>query len=363
MRLGVAQAIVDHRLVPGDVEIVDGLVVRAGLAPAGQGTAIPGFVDLQVNGFAGVDFVEADSAGYRRAGEALLASGVTAFQPTFITAPEDSLLDAIAEMPVEPIGPRVIGAHLEGPFLSPLRMGAHTDHASRRDPDLALLDRLLSAGRVSQMTLAPELPGALALIAALGKRGVVASCGHSNATAAQAIAAFDHGVSTVTHLFNAMRPFSHRDPGIAGAALARKDVIVQVILDGHHLADETASLIWRAAAGRTALVTDAIAAAGAGDGLFRSGGADVFVEDGAARLAGGTLAGATLTMIVAMRRLCSLGVPLVDAAAAATRVPAAAARRPDLGILRVGHQADVVVLDDRLEIRAVFVAGREELAA
>ena len=146
---------------------------------------------------------------------------------------------ALAEVPRELIGPRMIGVHLEGPFLSPLRLGAHPV-SSRRDPDPALLERLLAAGPVSEMTLAPELDGALDLIDVLNAHGVVASCGHSDATAEQAALAFDRGVATVTHLFNAMRPLGHRDPGIAGAALARDDVVVQVILDGQHLADETA---------------------------------------------------------------------------------------------------------------------------
>ena len=129
--------------------------------------------------------------------------------------------------------------HLEGPFLSPNRLGAHPA-ASRRDPDRSLLERLLAAGPVGYMTLAPELDGALELVDLLHERGIVVSCGHSDATAEQAAAAFDRGVGTVTHLFNAMRPLGHRDPGIAGAALARDDVVVQVILDGHHLAEETA---------------------------------------------------------------------------------------------------------------------------
>ena len=271
MRLGVEAAVVDGLLLRGDVEIVDGRIAAVGVnGSPGRGIAIPGLVDLQVNGIGGVDFASADLAGYRRAGEALLECGVTAFQPTLITAPEADLVAALAEVPREEIGPRVIGAHLEGPFLSPKRLGAHPASA-QRDPDAALLARLLDAGPVSTMTLAPELDGALELIDALTERGVVVSCGHSDATAEEAGRAFDRGAVTVTHLFNAMRPLQHRDPGIAGAALARDDVIVQMILDGHHLADETARVVWRAAAGRVALVSDAIAAARMGDGAFRLG--------------------------------------------------------------------------------------------
>jgi N-acetylglucosamine-6-phosphate deacetylase len=363
MRLGVEAAIVDGTLVPGDVEVADGRVAGVALSPrGGSGIAARGFVDLQVNGFAGVDFAATDLAGYRRAGEALLETGVTAFQPTLITAPEDDLVAALRAVPADAIGPRVLGAHLEGPFLSPKRLGAHPAEA-RRDPDAALLERLLTAGPVATMTLAPELPGALELVDLLHERGVVVSCGHSDATAEEASLAFDRGVGTVTHLFNAMRPLSHRDPGIVGAALARDDVVVQLILDGNHIADETARVVWRAAAGRVALVTDAIAAAGVGDGSYRLGSVDVGVRDGVARRDDGVLAGSVLTMLEAVRNLHLLGVPLVDAIAAATSVPARVVRRPSLGVLTPGGDADIVVLDDRLELRTVLVSGREEVAA
>jgi len=363
MRLGVEAAIVEGELLAGDVEIADGLIVSVGLAPkSGGGIAVPGFVDLQVNGFAGVDFAAADAAGYKTAGDALLESGVTAYQPTLITAPEQDLVAALREVPAEPAGPRILGVHLEGPFLSPNRLGAHPA-AARRDPDRDLLERLLAAGPVGYVTLAPELPGALELVDLLHERGVVVSCGHSDATAADAAAAFDRGVGTVTHLFNAMRPLGHRDPGIAGAALVRDDVIVQVILDGHHLADETAKVVWRTAAGRVALVTDAIAATGTGDGSCRLGGVEVEIRDGVARRADGVLAGSVVTMIEAVRNLHALGASLVDAVAAATSVPARVVRRPELGVLRPGGEADVVVLDDGLEIRRVLRGGREPVAA
>jgi N-acetylglucosamine-6-phosphate deacetylase len=356
-RLGVKAAIVEGALVRGDLAVEDGRVVAAGLERGGRGrgVAVPGFVDLQVNGFGGVDFAVADADGYRSAGEALLATGVTAFQPTLITAPEGELVAALAEVPSGGVGPRILGVHLEGPFLSPRRMGAHPS-AARRDPDLDLAGRLLDAGPVSYVTLAPELPGALELVDFLLARGVVVSCGHSDATAAEAHAAFDRGVRTVTHLFNAMRPLRHRDPGIAGAALTRDDVVVQLILDGVHLADETARLAWRAAAGRFALVTDAI-------GGTRLGNADVQVADGIARRADGTLAGSVLTLPEAVRNLHALGATLVQAVAAVTSVPARVLGRDDVGSLRIGGPADVVVLDDRLEIRSVHVAGREQIAA
>jgi N-acetylglucosamine-6-phosphate deacetylase len=359
MRLGVGAALVDGKLVPGDVEVADGHVASVGLNSAnGKGIASPGFVDLQVNGFAGVDFFSADSEGYRRAGESLLECGVTAYQPTFITSPEEELVAALAEVPDNGASPRILGAHLEGPFIAPERLGTHPAE-SRRDPDRALLERLLAAGHVSHMTLAPELPGAFELIDLLQERGVTVSCGHSNATAAEARQAFARGAKTVTHIFNAMRPFAAREPGLAGAALVSSDVAVQVILDGVHLADDTARLVWQAAGGRVALVTDAIAAAHAGDGAYTLAGIDFEVEDGVARNADRVLAGSTVCMIDAVRNLVSLGASVEDALAAATSVPAKIAGRPDLGTLAPGSAADVVVLDDRLEIVRVLVRGRD----
>ena len=363
MRLGVEAAVVDGVLLRGDVELADGRIVAVGLGGGrGHGLAIPGLVDLQVNGFAGVDFATADRAAYRRAGEALLERGVTAFQPTLITAPADELVAALAELPDYNVGPRVLGAHLEGPFLSPRRLGAHPASA-RRDPDPDLLRRLLAAGPVTEMTLAPELDGALELIEVLHEHGVVVSCGHTDATAEQAERAFERGAATVTHLFNAMRPLGHRDPGIAGAALARDDVVIQLILDGHHLAEETVRIVWRAAAGRVALVSDAMAAAGLGDGTYRLGPVAVQVRDGVARREDGVLAGSTAALLDAVRNLHALGVSLADAVEAATAVPARILQRPELGSLRPGMPADVVVLDDALEVSSVFVGGDALVAA
>jgi N-acetylglucosamine-6-phosphate deacetylase len=363
MRLGVEAAVVHGLLVPGDVEVAEGLIAGYGLpGPNGSGVAVPGFVDLQVNGFAGVDLMCADEDGYRRAGEALLETGVTAYLPTFISAPEEDVLAALGNVPSENRGARILGVHLEGPFLSKERLGIHPPPA-RRDPDPALLERLLGAGRVRMMTLAPELPGADELIDRLLLAGVAVSCGHTDATAEQAMRAFDRGARAVTHIFNAMRPFRHRDPGLAGAALAREDVIVQMILDGVHLAEETARVVWQAAAGRVALVTDSVAAATMGDGSYFLAGSEIEVRDGVARNLDDILAGSALTMIEAVRNLHGLGAPLPEAVAAATAVPARVLGEPDLGRLDVGLPADLVVLDDNLEIERVCVGGEDRVVA
>ena len=363
MRLGVEAALLDGRLVPGDVALDGDRIGAVGLeGPNGRGIAVPGFVDLQVNGFAGIDFLGTDADGYAAAGEALLESGVTAYLPTFITTEEHDLVSALRTVPTaEQRGPRILGVHLEGPFLSPLRLGTHGLPA-RRDPDPALLERLLAAGPVRLMTLAPELPGALELIDLLLERGVTVSLGHSDATAAEAHAAFDRGVRTVTHVFNAMRPLAHRDPGIVGAALARPDVVVQAIIDGVHLDPDIVRLLWRLAGGRLALVTDAIAGAGLGDGTYALGEIEIVVADDVVRREDGVLAGSALTMAEAVRNLVALDVPFERALEAATSVPARVIAEPLLGRIAVGGVADVVVLDDDLEVVRTVVGGETRVA-
>jgi len=363
MRLNVQAALVRGELVPGDVDVEDGVIVAVGLAGGTRGrVAVPGFVDLQVNGYGGVDFLSASTLDYETAGTALLEGGVTAYQPTFITAPEEVTLDALRAMPANGSFPRVVGAHVEGPFISPERLGTHPfEH--RRDPDLALLDRLLDAGRVTEFTLAPELPGADVLIKRLLDREIVVSAGHTNATAAQAHAAFDLGVSTVSHLFNAMRPFRSRDPGIVGVALTRRDVYVQIIVDGHHLAEETVRLVWAAAGGRCALVSDATAGAAGVTGPYQLGDIEIDISDGVPVRGDGVFAGTVLTMIEAVRNLHALGISFEDAIGAATSVPARILGRSDLGVLEPGGLADVVVLDDRLEIVRVLCGGEARVVA
>jgi N-acetylglucosamine-6-phosphate deacetylase len=361
VRLGVGAALVDGRLVKGDVAVEDGRVVEVGLAGGGRGLAAPGFVDLQVNGFAGVDFLSADGAGYSRAGEALLATGVTAYLPTFITSEEADVTSALEAVPDAIHGPRILGVHLEGPFLAPNRLGTHPP-AARRDPDAALLERLLEAGPVRLVTLAPELEGALELVDLLQARGIVVSVGHTDATAAEAHRAFDRGVGTVTHVFNAMRPLAHRDPGVVGAALVRPDVILQAIVDGVHLDPDVVRLLWSVAPGRLSLVTDATAAAGNGDGTYLLGGIEITVRGDVVRRRDGVLAGSVLTMIGAVRNLVDLGVPLEEALGAASTVPARILGLSQLGRIHPGGPADIVVLDDELEVVRTIVGEEARVA-
>jgi N-acetylglucosamine-6-phosphate deacetylase len=361
VRLGVEAALVDGRFVPGDVSIDGDRVEAVGLDGTGRGLAVPGFVDLQVNGFAGVDFLGTDTDGFATAGEALLETGVTSYLPTLITSDEPDLVAAIESVPEHAPGPRILGIHVEGPFLSAARLGTHRLSA-RRDPDPALLERLLDAGPVRLVTLAPELPGALDLVDLLHARGIAVSLGHSDATAAEAHAAFDRGVRAVTHVFNAMRPLGHRDPGIVGAALVRSDVVLQAIVDNVHLDPDIVRLLWRVAAGRLSLVTDAIAGAGLGDGTYALGEIEIVVADDVVRSEDGMLAGSALTMVEAVRNLVAVDVPLERAVDAATCVPARVLGDPSLGRLAPGGRADVVVLDDNLEVVRTLVGGETRVA-
>jgi N-acetylglucosamine-6-phosphate deacetylase len=361
VRLGVARAFVDGRLVDGDVEVTDGIVSAVGLAGPGRGTAAPGFVDLQVNGFAGVDLVSADLEGYTAVGQAMAHTGVTAYQPTFITGdPADVLvaLEQLGQLVTDRVpGPRLLGAHLEGPFLSPRRAGTHPP-ARLLEPDPTLLDRFLAAGPVRMATLAPELPGALDTIGRLTAAEVVVACGHTDADAETAHAAFAAGARAVTHLFNAMRPFSHRDPGIVGVALTRDDVTVPIIVDGVHLAPEAVRLVFAAAARRSMLITDATAAAGMPDGDFVLGEVHLHKREVQVRRADGTLAGSALTMDAAVRNVVDLGIALPAALHAAACAPAALIGEPADGLVP-GAAADVVVLDEDLMVHRVLRDGQE----
>lgn len=361
-RLGVASAVVAGRHVPGDVGLTaEGVVEAIGLPPAPGGrVAVPGLVDLQVNGYAGVDLLSAGLNEWRTVARAQAADGVAWFLPTLITsapAATTAGLRTAGQLQSEPLPgeARSLGAHLEGPFLSEGKAGTHPVELLR-PPDEQLLRRLLAAGPVSLVTLAPELPGALALVDLLVAEGVVVSVGHSAATAQEAHAAFDRGARTVTHLFNAMTTPTARAPGVAGAALARPDVLVQMICDGVHLAEDVVRLVRAAAGGRVALVTDAIAAAGVGDADVRLGDVQVRVRAGEARRQDGTLAGSVLTMLGALRAYVAVGASLEEAVLAATTRPAELLG-VRIGQLRPGDVADVAILDDTLELREALLAG------
>jgi N-acetylglucosamine-6-phosphate deacetylase len=368
--LGVRAALVDGQMVPGDVLVGGGEVLAVGVdaqSGHGSGIAVPGFLDLHINGLVGVDFLSTDEDGYARAGAALAQTGVTGYLPTFITSPLGDYGPALevagrAADAGSAHGARVLGVHLEGPYLSPRWPGAHDAEQLRR-PDVEEALGLCDAGPVRMVTLAPELDGALDLVAALTARGIAVSCGHSDADAATANAAFDRGARAITHLYNAHRRWAPRDPGLGGAALVRPGVTVQAIVDHVHLAPEAAYAAFLTARGRFSLVTDAMEAAGQGNGVYRLGRREVAVHDGRAELSDGLLAGSVLTMDTAVRNLVGCGASLAEAVHAATAAPARLLGRPDLGVLRPGAAADITVLDDDLRVVRTLVGGAERYAA
>jgi N-acetylglucosamine-6-phosphate deacetylase len=350
----------------GWVEIVEGRFasvqtspVPDGAADLGGGWLLPGFIDLHTHGGGGHD-VTASPTEMAGAARFHLTHGTTGMLVSLMAAPVDRLCEQLAWVSSLVEDGVVLGAHLEGPFLSAARCGAQ-NQAHLLDPDPLVLAKLLDAadGNLRQMTVAPELPGALELIADLIAAGIIPAIGHTGATYEQASAGFAAGARLATHLFNGMSPVSHREPGAAVAALDA-DVVVEMINDGVHVHDAITRLVGRSQNGRIALVTDAVSAAGAGDGRYTLGDRDIVVSDGAVRLAeSGRLAGSTLTMDEAVRRyIVDVGLPVEAAAEAAATTPARLLGIDDrCGSIAVGLHADLVHLDDDFRVQRVMTGG------
>lgn len=333
---------------------------------------LPGFVDAHVHGGGGGDTMDGPG-GVRTLARHHLAHGTTTLLPTTITHPWEEVLtalDGVAEVRAEadagdPL-PDLPGAHLEGPFVSPDRLGAQPPFAIPPTPERVAA--VLATGVVRVVTLAPELDGAEAAARAFAAAGVRVSVGHARsdaATVARIAAAVrdEGGTLGFTHLYNAMGGLEGRAPGVVGACFADADAFAELILDGHHV-DPVAFLAARAAKpGRLLLVTDAIRACGLPEGETELGGQRVTVAGGAARLADGTLAGSVLTLDVALRNAVAAGLPLDRAAHLVAGVPAAYLGLTDRGRLEAGLRADVVELSADLQVRRVFAAGREVAVA
>jgi N-acetylglucosamine-6-phosphate deacetylase len=327
------------------------------------GWLLPGYIDLHMHGGGGHD-VTSSQAEMAAAVAFHRLHGTTRTLVSLVTAPVDALTEQLGwARQLTDRGPtpkgHVIGSHVEGPFLSHLRCGAqNTDFMVA--PSLEVLQALIAAaqGSLRCMTVAPELPGGLDVISALVAAGVVAALGHSDATYAQARTAMAAGATLVTHIFNAMRPLHHREPGLVGAAL-ESGIACELINDGVHTHPAIASLVARDPE-RLVLVTDAIDAAGVGDGVFSLGGQRVQVHNGRARLTTtSSLAGSTLTMDEAVRRaVVDSGLPIEVASAAASANPARVLGIADrVGSISAGLDADLLILDDGLHPTAVMAAG------
>jgi len=337
-------------------------IERAGApSPGSIGDAgariVPGLIDIQVNGAFGQDFSD-PAADVDLAARGLPRFGVTGFLPTIITSPLERYLPCLRNLDrPDGVGARVLGVHLEGPFLSPAHPGTH-DPAALRAPDADLLEGWLESGSVRIVTLAPELDGALPIIERLRARGIVAALGHSDAHWAEGAAAGAAGAALGTHLFNAMRPLHHRDPALPGFLLA-SSLPVSVIADGIHLAPETLQLVGRVKApDELIVITDALAGLGMPEGPYELAGR-TFLSDGVVgRLADGTLSGSVLPLNRALRNLVRAGLEPAAAVQAATANPARLLQQPGVeGVLRRGGPADAVLLDEQWEVLATVIGG------
>jgi len=324
------------------------------------GLLCPGFIDLQINGAFGAD-IGTDPETIRTLVAHLPATGVTSFLPTLISSPPERYEEFFAalEKGAAEEGARVLGAHLEGPFLAPERKGAH-DPANLRPVDLGFLRELLRSGKVRLMTLAPELENSLEAIELLLEESAVVSVGHTEATYEEIARAADAGLRLGTHLYNAMRPLAHREPGTVGALLTQDRIRTSIIADGVHVHEAAIRLAYRAKGSEgLVLVTDAMEAAGMPPGDYELGRRKVRLEDGAVRLPDGTLAGSALTMDEAVRNAVRfLGVSLAQAVRMAAETPAAAMILDGKGRIAVGCDADFVLLDEEGTVLQTIVSGR-----
>ncbi|WIE68283.1 N-acetylglucosamine-6-phosphate deacetylase [Curtobacterium sp. MCLR17_054] len=361
-RIVTAQAdLHDGWLVIGDDDTVlatgTGAPMRTGTAVTVDGAVVPGFVDLHAHGALGHDFAGCSAEDARAAAGHHRSRGTTTLVGSIATGGRADTVAALTRLRPLVADGTLAGLHLEGPWLAPARRGAHRVDLLHA-PDPAEVDAYCDAagGALRIVTLAPELPGALDAVARFVDAGVVVAIGHTDATAEQTRRAVDAGASLATHLFNGMPPLHHRAPGPVGVALSDDRVLLECIVDGHHLDPVAVDIVQRSAPGRMVLVSDAMAATGCPDGAYTVAGSAVTVRDGLAVLAdGSSLAGSTITVADAVRRLLDAGTDLPEVVAASAGRAARLLGAP--APLSVGAPADLVVLDpERGSVRALPTA-------
>jgi N-acetylglucosamine-6-phosphate deacetylase len=350
----------DHELIPATYRFL-------------SATLVPAYVDIHIHGCAGHDVMEATPDALRPIGSYLASRGVGAYFPTTVTSPRDETIRSLSGLASEIArtakapsqGATPLGIHLEGPFLSHLKRGVHSE-ALLEAPSIALFDRFWQAaeGKVSLMTIAPELPGSLELIAYATALGVRCSMGHSDAKASQAESGYAAGARSATHTFNAMRAIDHRQPGLAAYVLDKQSLFAEIICDGIHVDPLMVRLFLRSKFENHAiLVTDGMSATGMPDGTYMLGDIKVEVREGRCT-SNGTLAGSVLTMDRGVRNLMEFtGVGLSTAVAAASRNPSLLMGIADeWGCLEVGRAANITVLSPSAEVIQTFLAGRAMIA-
>lgn len=366
MIISAPQLLINGRIAgPASLVIQDGRITE--LLPGhhsqadirlDHGLLSPGLIDVHNNGAFGVDFCTACPADWDRAIEKLAEHGVTSLLPTIITAPFQALQAAASRLAAAmQTHPGIIGLHLEGPFLAPEKAGAHRPDWLQTFSD-ASIAQLLKIPALRLITLAPELPGATAVIRLLAQAGIAVSLGHTAASAEQMQAAAAAGARLVTHVFNAQSPLNHRAPGAAGAALTHPLLFPCLIADGLHVDPLILKLAF-AANPRAIAVTDSILAAGMAEGFTAEfGGARIILQNGIARRPDGTIAGAAITLDEGIRRLIAAGIPPETALAAATERPAEALNLTDRGRIAPGRRADLVWWHPDFTIAQVWRAGK-----
>jgi N-acetylglucosamine-6-phosphate deacetylase len=357
-------------------DVIEAIGPRSGMTlPAGaqdvratDKTAVPGFVDLHIHGAGGHDVMEGSAAALSSVTRKVSEYGTTSIVATTVTASTDETLRAAEGISTyiahqhETDEPRaeILGIHFEGPFISRQRRGVHPAEWIQL-PSAETLSRFIkaAAGNARILTIAPEVLGATPCIDAARAAGLVVSIGHTDATYEQARAAMARGAHSATHVYNAMRPFTHRDPGVIGAVLTSPDINAELIADGVHVEEAAMKLLLMAkGAVHVTLVSDGLSATGMPDGKYTLGGFEVTVSGGVCRNAEGVLAGSTLTLDRALRNIVALGTPLSDAVRMLTLNPASL-----LGIefkkgsLRTGADADILLIDNRLRVTNVWTRG------
>lgn len=358
----------------GCVQVLQGRLARVMAGPSPhtdpaqvldgqQHLLIPGMIDVHIHGANGHDMMDGTRTSIEEVSRACAATGCTSFLVTSVSSALEDLLrliDRVREVVGHEPGALVAGLHAEGPYLNVKRKGMQNEVFLRHPSWPEMLEVLERAGSLLKMvTLAPELPGGLALTRSLKARGVIVAVAHSDATYEEALAAFREGASHVTHCFNGMRPIHHRDPGLIVAALEQRQVSLQAIVDQVHLHPAIVRLMHRIKGPeRLVLITDALQAMGLGDGQYVFGGHDVTVRGGVARLADGTLASSTVTMNEALRNTVELGIPLLDAVMMASTTPADLLHLPHKGRIAVGADADLALLDDHYRVLWTMIGGR-----
>lgn len=376
-----SQWITDVRIVTdkimmerGSVRIENGKIIDVyeGVPSQTEGTSvengeghllIPGMIDVHIHGANGYDMMDGTTRSIEEVSKTCAMTGCTSFLATSVSSTLQDLLQMIGNVKRvtgrEP-GAKIVGIHTEGPYLNVKRKGMQNE-AYIRHPDSEEMDQIIEAAgeQLKMVTIAPELPGGMALVSTLREHGVIVAIAHSDATYEEAIEAFERGASHITHCFNGMRPIHHRDPGLIVAAFEQPQVSLQSIVDNVHLHPAIVRLMHQIKGpDKIVLITDALQAMGMGDGEYHFGGHQVSVVEGVARLKDGTLASSTVTMNEALKNTVELGISLQDAVTMASRTPADLLGLSRKGRIAPGADADLVLLDEQFQVVWTMIGGR-----